>query len=74
LILNNSDDEAITRAVVAMAQSMNLEVIAEGVETAEQIELLKRLNCTEIQGNYLSKPIPADSIAEFMTDKYPRAA
>lgn len=73
-ILNNSDDEAITKAVVAMAQSMNLEVIAEGVETAEQIELLTRLNCTEIQGYYLSKPIPASSIAAYMADKYPDAA
>lgn len=73
-ILNNSDDEAITKAVVAMAQSMNLEVIAEGVETVEQIELLTRLNCTEIQGYYLSKPIPASSIAAYMADKYPDAA
>ena len=42
-----------------IAQKLNLSVIAEGVETEEQLNLLKKLGCTIVQGYYFSKPIPA---------------
>ena len=65
-ILSDSDDAAITRAVIAMAHSMDLSVIAEGVECEEQLRFLTRLDCEEIQGYHLSRPLPADEIAAFL--------
>ncbi len=59
----NSDDAAITLAIIAMAHSMKLKVIAEGVETKEQFNYLKSHSCDEVQGYYFSRPLPADKIA-----------
>ena len=53
------DDAGIVTAVVAMAKSLNLEVVAEGVETAEQLAFLAKLDCDEYQGFYFSRPVPA---------------
>ena len=58
-IVGNSEDGAIARAVIAMAHSMNLKVIAEGVETEEQYQFLKDHECEIIQGYLISKPVPA---------------
>lgn len=56
------DDAAIAGAVVAMAHSMNLRVTAEGVETLEQLEFLKSLNCDEMQGYFIGRPMPAEDV------------
>jgi EAL domain-containing protein (putative c-di-GMP-specific phosphodiesterase class I) len=56
----DEEDMGITKAVIALAQSLNLEIIAEGVETKEQKEFLVQNGCNNIQGYYYSKPIPAD--------------
>jgi len=53
------DDAAIVRAIVAVAHELMLEVTAEGVETAEQAEFLKTHGCTEAQGYYFARPVPA---------------
>jgi diguanylate cyclase (GGDEF)-like protein/PAS domain S-box-containing protein len=53
-----ADDASIVRAVVGMAQSLRLRVVAEGVETLEQAEFLQALHCDEAQGYYFSKPVP----------------
>jgi diguanylate cyclase (GGDEF)-like protein/PAS domain S-box-containing protein len=53
------DDAAITSAVISMAKSLNLKVIAEGVENEEQLSFLRAHNCDEIQGYYFSKPLLA---------------
>ncbi len=58
----DSDDQAITQAIISMAHSLKLDVVAEGVETKEQLELLKSQNCDIIQGYLFSRPIPADDI------------
>jgi EAL domain-containing protein (putative c-di-GMP-specific phosphodiesterase class I) len=62
----NSNDTAICRAIIAMAHSLNLRVLAEGVESEEQMQFLRKENCDEMQGFLYSKPISADEIAEMI--------
>ena len=56
-IPGDNDDAAITRAIVALGRSMQLTVVAEGVENAQQAEFLKQLGCDEVQGYYYSPPV-----------------
>ena len=56
---HDSDDALITKAVIRLAHSLNLKVVAEGVENIEQIRELERYDCDEIQGYYISRPLPA---------------
>ena len=65
-INTNPDDAAITLAIIAMAHSMRLKVIAEGVETEEQFDYLKSRSCDEIQGYYFSHPLPADEVIRIL--------
>ena len=58
-ILTESSNLAIVKAIIAMAQSLGLHVVAEGVETEEQLTTLQDLNCPEYQGFLFSKPVPA---------------
>jgi len=64
----DGDDAAITQAIVAMAHSMRLSVVAEGVETEEQLNFLRDFECDEIQGYYFSKPRPASDISVLLRD------
>ena len=63
-IATNSREKAIVDGIIQLAQKIGLDVIAEGVETKEQIQLLKQMGCNQIQGYYFSKPLPADEIEE----------
>lgn len=55
----NTDDASITEAIISMAHSLKQRVIAEGVETVEQLEFLRAHGCDAVQGYYFSKPLPA---------------
>jgi diguanylate cyclase (GGDEF)-like protein len=64
----DDDDKAFASAVIALGQNLNLKVIAEGVETAEQAEFLRENNCEEVQGYHLSKPMPPRDFETFLRD------
>lgn len=61
-IPNNPDDCAITNAFIGLAHHLGLEVVAEGVETGEQVQYLSTEECDIVQGYFLSHPLPADKI------------
>ncbi len=65
-ILTDPDDAAITEAIIAMAHSLKLKVIAEGVETREQLLFLEDRGCDEMQGYYLSKPLSEHDLRTFI--------
>lgn len=71
---NNSNDRAIISAVINMAQSLDYHVIAEGVETREQYDLLMEMGCYAIQGYWFSKPLPADEFSRFYTENQDKMA
>ncbi len=60
------EDAAIIRTFIGLAHSLGLSVIAEGVETAEQLEFLKSHDCNEIQGYYYSRPLKVDDFTAFL--------
>lgn len=62
----NTDDEAIAGAVISMAKGLNLKVVAEGVETVEQMEVLRALNCCYMQGFLFSEPAPAETFTPML--------
>ncbi|WP_246561591.1 putative bifunctional diguanylate cyclase/phosphodiesterase [Geobacter grbiciae] len=64
----NSADAAIATAIIAMGNSLNLKVIAEGVETEGQLSFLSDNKCDEVQGYLFSTPMPPDKVAEFMRE------
>ena len=68
-ITTDPDDEAITATIITMAHSLGLDVIAEGVETQEQLDYLREQRCDEVQGNFVSLPIDADSLFKFLLDR-----
>ena len=63
---HNYDDAEIAHAIINLGHTLGLEIVSEGVETKEQLELLKQQGCDIIQGYYISKPIPASDIPDFL--------
>ncbi len=71
-IPQDSEDKAITEAIIAMGKSLKLTVVAEGVETLEQQTFLQDHDCDEMQGFYFSKPIPSGQFAELLRQRLAR--
>ena len=69
----NPDDAAITTAIIGMAKSLHLKVIAEGVENEAQMSFLRAHLCDEIQGYYFSKPLTVDKVADTLRGEHPAA-
>ena len=65
-ITTKADDAILARSIIAMAQGMRLRVIAEGVETEEQLYYLKRNGCDELQGYYFSRPVDTRSAEQLL--------
>ena len=65
-MLEDKDDAAITTAIIVMAQTLNLNVVAEGVESKEQLDFLEKHNCHEIQGNYYYSPLSVEAISKLL--------
>lgn len=61
----NTDDVAIAKTIIAMAQALGLSTVAEGVESIEQLGLMKQLGCDQIQGYYFSRPLPAEDFLSY---------
>jgi EAL domain-containing protein (putative c-di-GMP-specific phosphodiesterase class I) len=70
-LTTNADATSIVKAIILLAHSLRLKVVAEGVETAEQLEELRRLGCDQYQGYYKSPAVPPAKIAEMVRNADP---
>ena len=73
-LARGADSEAIVAAMIAMSHALGKKVIAEGVETAEQLAILRRLRCDEIQGFFISHALPPRELAELVRERAGRVA
>ena len=68
-IATDKDDAEIIRAIITMGKTLNRQIVAEGVETEEQLSILADYDCNIMQGYLLSKPLPGDDFLKFMSDR-----
>ncbi|AIY42260.1 diguanylate cyclase/phosphodiesterase (GGDEF & EAL domains) with PAS/PAC sensor [Collimonas arenae] len=66
---NDLDDSAIVKSIIALAHSLRLEVVAEGVENVSQLDFLRDHSCDMMQGYYFSQPIPTEQVADFIKEQ-----
>ena len=64
--VQNTEDEAIVKAVITLGTSMGMKVVAEGVEDAAQLKALEHYGCDQVQGYHFGRPMPADQVAGFL--------
>jgi EAL domain-containing protein (putative c-di-GMP-specific phosphodiesterase class I) len=72
--ISADDDTTIVKAVIGMARGLKLRVIAEGVETPQELAFLRAYRCDEAQGYYFSRPVPARQFAMMLKDAMLKAA
>lgn len=68
-VTSNPQDAAIARTIIELAHSLNLRAVAEGVETAAQLAFLKEAGCDQIQGYWVSKPLPLEALERLLLEK-----
>lgn len=66
-VLSSADDASIVQAIISLAHGLRLKVVAEGIETEEQLHLLRSLGCDQFQGYFFSRPVPAAAFERLMT-------
>ena len=66
-VTSNDDDATIVKAIISLAHSLNMQVIAEGAETAEQVTFLTENNCDQVQGFFYSKPVSFSSVKNLLS-------
>ncbi len=71
-IERSEKDQAIVKVIISLAKSLGLGVLAEGVETAPQLDFLNRKMCDEVQGYYYYKPMPADEVEQLLFPVWPQ--
>jgi len=69
-ITTNPDDAAIVTAIVALSKSLRLNVIAEGVETKDQLQFLVKHQCHEVQGYFFCVPLPGDAFCMWLLNRW----
>jgi len=62
-VLSDKDDAEIADAIIRLSHALNIRVVAEGVETPEQVAFLRDHQCDEIQGYVIAKPMPPDKVS-----------
>ena len=67
-ILDSPDDAAIVRSTIQLGHSLGLRVVAEGVETAEALDLLRGYGCDAAQGFHIGRPMPADAVLRWVAE------
>lgn len=65
-IQSQSNDVSIVKAIIFIAHSIGLKVVAEGVETEDQLNLLRELECDDVQGYLISKPVQCEEVRNFL--------
>ncbi len=70
-LAGDSDNIAIVAAIISMAHDLDLKVVAEGVETEQQLAFLSNLLCDEMQGHLFSRPVSAAEASELLTEHVP---
>ena len=73
-IQTDQNDEAIVRSIINLAHQFNFNVIAEGIETSEQLDYLQTLGCDEMQGYFYARPLPEDEFVRFVSDNIPMSS
>ena len=63
---SDQDAQAVVTAIITLAQALRLDITAEGVETAEQLVMLRALGCGDVQGFLISRPMPGHEVAAYL--------
>ncbi len=69
-LADSEEGKALFKAIVSMAEALGIGIVAEGVETCEQLRVLQSLNCDEVQGYFVSQPVPAAEMAGLMLRRF----
>lgn len=69
-LAENEEGKALFKAILSMADALDIGIVAEGVETPEQLSVLQSLRCAEVQGHFISRPVPPREMARLMLRRY----